>query len=171
MTNKYRERNGYEKRMGRYRLNRSDMLAIEKILRVYSDAREMKHVGVSKLLDGQKHMSRAVVDRYASIGRYLPFHLSFGWSELGIHYAGVDWIYREDSVKFLPKHIKKAHYVQLAAWPGITVTFTPLTTTIYAQTHYATGSELNIMKRVVHDIEKYMTKVARSNINICTFNV
>lgn len=162
--------NGYRKQLGRYKLNRSDILALEKLLWRYADAREMKHAGVSSIPDGRKHMPRVAVDRHVSIGRYRPFHLSFGWNEYGIHYAGVDWICREDSVKFLSRHkgLWRTRYIELAVWPGIKVTFTPLSTTVYAQTHYATGSELKIMKDVVRLVEDYISKRPASRLNICT---
>ena len=167
MANKKRDRNGYNKQLGRYRLNREDILAIEKILRIYADAREMKHAGISALPDGQSHMPRKYVDRYIKIGKYAPFHLSFGWREYWIHFAGIDWLYCEDSVKFLAQNtnVKFSRYLQLAAWPGIQVTFTPLSTTIYAQTHYATGNELRVMRRVVMSIEDYLSAKHNSYLN------
>jgi hypothetical protein len=167
MANKKRDINGYRKQLGRYRLNRSDILAIEKMLWIYADALEMKHAGILKPFDGRRHMPRAAVDRYVSIGRYSPFYLSFRWNEFGINYAGVNWIYREDSTKFISKYIQKTRYLELAAWPGIKVTFTPLTTIIYAQTHYATGRELKAMKDVIALIENYLSKHPESYLNSC----
>lgn len=166
MANKKRDRNAYKKELGRYRLNRSDLLKIEKILWVYADAREMQRTR-AKLPEGRKHMPRKSIDRFASIGRYRPFHLSFSKNEFGIHYAGVDWIIQEDSVKFLSKssYPKRTRYLELAAWPGIKVTFTPSSTTVYAQTHYATGSELMDMKKAVRSIEHYLAKCQISRFN------
>lgn len=164
MVNIKRDRNAYCKQFGKYRLNRRDFLAIEKILWVYADAREMKNAGVNKPPEGRKHMPRRGVDRHASIGRYRPFHVSFGWNEFGIHFAGVDWIYQEDSVKYLakPEYPQRISYLELSAWPGIKVTFTPLSTTIYAQTNYATGNELRVMRSCVANIEHYLSKCKRS---------
>lgn len=169
MANKKRDINGYRSQLGRYKLKRSDILTLEKLLWRYADAREMKHAGVTDLPEGRKHMPRKFVDRYASVGTYRPFHFSFGWSDFGIHYAGVDWIYREDSVKFLSRHKGLWHtrYIELAAWPGIKVTFTPLSTTVYAQTQYATGRELKIMKDVVELLEEYISKLPASRLNLC----
>lgn len=167
MANKRRDRNGYKKQLGRYRLSRADILTIEKMLRVYADTREMKHAEVSEMPLKRKHMPRRAVDRHIQVGRYKPFHLTFGWNEFGVHYAGVDWIYTADSVKFLPKFIKRTRYVEVACKPGITVTFTPLTTTVYAQTHYATGRELKVMKETVLAIENYLSKVTKSRLNNC----
>jgi|GEM_PF-2506404 len=166
MANKKRDRNSYKKQLGRYRLNRADLLAIEKILWIYADAREMRNTGAI-LPHNRKHMPRRSVDRYASIGRYRPFHLSFGRNEFGIHYAGVDWIYREDSVKFLSKrgYPRQARYIELAAWPGIKLTFTPRSTIIYAQTHYATGDELRLMKQSVSKIENYLLTCKQTRMN------
>jgi len=117
MANAKRDRNGYKKQLDRYRLTRTDLLAIEKLLWIYADAREMKHAGVTTLPEGRKHMPRASVDRYAFIGRYRPFHLTLGWNEYGIHFAGVDWIFREDSVKFLSRigYPRRVSYLELAA--------------------------------------------------------
>lgn len=42
-------------------------------------------------------MPRATVDRYAFMGRYRPFHLTFGYNAFGIHFARVDWIHHEDN--------------------------------------------------------------------------
>jgi hypothetical protein len=171
MANKKRDRNGYKNKLGRYRLNYSELLALEKILWIYADAREMKHAGITEIPEDREHMPRAVVDRYASMGRYRPFHLTFGWNELGIYYPGVNWIYREDSVKLLkergyPRHTR---YIELAAWPGIKVTFTPLSTTVYAQTHYATGLELKVMREVVHQLENYILSSKTSYLNSLSF--
>lgn len=168
MVNIKRDRNGYIKRLSRYRLNRSDLLAIEKMLRIYADAREMQHAGIARLPNGHRRMPRVAVDRYASIGRYMPFHLSFGWNEFGVHFAGIDWIYREDSVKLFSRkgYPKHARYLELVAWPGIKVTFTPLSTTIFAQTHYATGKELKAMKEAVNAIENYLMGTTKTFLNV-----
>lgn len=172
MANKKRDKNTYVKRLGRYRLDRADLLAIEKILWVYADFCEMKHAGIDKLPDGRRHMPRAVVDRCASIGFYRPFHFTLGWGEFGINYADIDWIYREDSVKFLSKqgYPKRTRYLELAAWPGIKVIFTPLSTVIYAQTHYAKGRELKVMKKAVSEIERYLDESKLSFLNGCNIN-
>lgn len=166
MANKKRDRNGYKKELGRYHLSRANLLAIEKILWIYADVREMKSTG-AKLPEGRKHMPRKSIDRFASIGRHRPFHLSFGRNEFGIHYAGVDWIIQEDSIKFLskPGYPKRTRYLELAAWPGIKVTFTPLKTIIYAQTHYASGTELMVMKKTILNIENYLFKCRKEIIN------
>lgn len=99
---------------------------------------------------------------------YRPFYLTLGWNEFGIHFPGVDWIYREDSIKFLKErgYPKRKRYMELAAWPGIKVTFTPLTTTIYAQTHYATGKELMAMKRTVVKLENYLQSLPSARLNL-----
>jgi len=167
MANNKRDLNGYKKQLDRYRLNRTDILTIEKILWTYADAREMKYAGVSKPPDGRKHMPRRFMDRYASIGRYRPFYITVGWGERSIYFAGVDWIYREDSAKFLSRrgYPKRTCYLELAAWPGIKLTFTPLSTVIYAQTHYATGKELKAMKKTVQTVEDYLANVPRGLIN------
>lgn len=173
MANAKRDRNGYKKQLGLYRLSRANILAIEQILWEYADAREMKIAGVSKLPEGRSHMPRKAVDRYASVGRYSPFHITFGWKEFGIYFAGVKWIYCEDSVKFLARHrhLKRTHYLELAAWPGIKVTFTPLSTTIYAQTHYATGKELRVMKETIQSVENYLDHLSLSSMNTCVLSV
>lgn len=166
MANKKRDRNGYRKQLGRYRLNRTDILALEKILRTYADAKEMKAAGLSELPTRKKHMPRKYVDRYIKIGRYRPFHIKFGRGEYGIYYPGVDYIYDADSVKFLPKHIKKTRYVEIACFPGVSVTFTPLTTTVYGQTHYATGKELMVMRKTISNIEDYLARCRKGSFNL-----
>mgnify|MGYP003582208058 CR=1 FL=1 len=169
MANSKRDRNGYRKELGRHKLNYSDLLAIEKILWIYADAREMKYAGITELPEGREHMPRATVDRYAFMGRYRPFHIKFGWGWLDIHFAGVDWIYREDSVKFLKerRYHGRTRYMELAAWPGIKVTFTPQSTTVYAQTHYATGRELKVMRDVTARLEKYLSGLPSAHFNMC----
>lgn len=171
MVNKKRDRNGYKRELGRYKLRRAHLLTIEKILWTYADAVEMQHAKVGSLPKGRKHMPRQVIDRCVSIGRYRPFHFSFGWNEYSIHYAGVDWIHNEDSVKFLskPGYPKKTCYFELAAWPGIRVTLTPLSTIIYAQTQYATGIELLIMKKAVSALEDYLLALPKALINTSQF--
>ena len=168
MANKKRDRNGYRKELGCYKLNYSDLLAIEQLLWIYADAREMKHAGVTELSENREHMPRRFVDRYAFMGRYRPFHIKFGWDWFDIYYAGVDWIYREDSIKFLKErgYPKRTRYLELAAWPGIKVTFTPRSTTIFAQTHYATGNELRIMRDVIHRLEAYLSNIDKSRMNL-----
>lgn len=170
MVNRKRDRNGYRKQLGRYRLNRTDILAIEKILWLYADAREMRLAGVKEIPEGRKHMPRRAADRHVRIGRYRPFYITVGWGEYAIYYPGVDYIHDADSVKFLPKFIKKTRYIEVACKPGITVTFTPLSTTIYAQTHYATGGELKVMKEVVAKIEEYLSNCKQSYLNCASIN-
>ena len=172
MANNKRSRSGYRKELGRYRLNRAAFLVIEKILREYADTCEMKYAGVSKVADGRRHMPRKVVDRYVSIGRYRPFYITIGWGECGFHFAGVDWVYYEDSIKFVSsrRYRKRLNYVELAAWPGLKITFTPLSTVIYAQTHYATGNELKVMKSVAYNIERYILNLPCKLVNCISLN-
>lgn len=169
MVNKKRDKSTYIKKLDRYHLKRADLLAIEKILWIYTDTMEMKKAGVSKMPEGRKHMPRKYIDRHVSLGRYRPYHIKFGRNYYEINYAGVDWIYREDSVKFLSKkgYPRKARYLKLSAWPGIYVTFTPLSTTIYAQTHNASGEELRSLKEVSDKIEDYLLRLPIYNLNYC----
>lgn len=169
MANKKRDKSGYRNKLGRYRLTRHNILAIEKILRVYADAKEMKVADLKAIPDEKKHMPRKYTDRNIKIGRYQPFYVSLGLNDLGIHYPGVTWIYSADSVKFLPKSIKKSSYIQEECFPGITVTFRPFSTVVYAQTQYATGRELMIMKATVAKVEKYLSSLPKSFMNICNF--
>jgi hypothetical protein len=170
MANKKRDRNGYRKQLGRYKLSRADILAIEKILWEYADARELKIAGVDVMPDGRKHMPRKFADRNVKIGRYRPFYISLGLKEMSINYPGVDYIYDADSVKFLPKHISRSFYLQIECHPGIAITFRPFSTEVYAQTQYATGKELMIMRKVVEDIEGYVSKLKTSAINVIDVN-
>lgn len=169
MANKKRDKSTYIKKLGCYRLRRKDLLVIEKILLTYADFKEMKGEGISKMPEGRRHMPRKFIDRYASIGTYSPFYIAFGRWYFGINYAGVDWIYQEDSVKFLSKsgHPKKTRYLELSAKPGIRVTFTPLSTTIYAQTHNAAGRERQLLKDVSDRLEEYIKGLPTARLNYC----
>lgn len=165
MANKKRSRNGYKQKLGGFNLNRRDILALEKILRVYADAKEMHSANVTSPPLGKRHMPRKYVDRHVAIGRYRPFYITIGWHEYGIHYPGVSYFHYADSVKFLSKRIKRTRYLQIAAKPGIEVTFRPFSTTIYAQIHYATGKELKVMNEAVALIEDYLIKSKPAYIN------
>lgn len=147
MRNKKRDLNGYKKELGRYRLTRKNVLIIEKILWKYADAREMNTGKISKLPEGRRHMPRKVADRHIVVGEH-----------------------QLDSVKFLPKDVKMTRYMEIACKPGITIKITPRSTTIHAQTHYATGMELMIMKEVVASLEKYLSSLQKSFFNICRFD-
>lgn len=68
MVNSKRDRNGYKKELGLHKLYYSDLLAIEKLLWIYADVREMKWAGVTEIPEGREHMPRATVDRYAFMG-------------------------------------------------------------------------------------------------------
>lgn len=166
MVNKKRDKNAYKNMLGRYRLDYQNVLDIEQMLRVYADAKEMKVAGIESMPEGLVHMPRRYTDRNVKIGRYSPFHIEIGRNEFGIYYPDVEYIYDADSVKLLPKHIKRSSYVQIECHPGITITFRPFSTEVYAQTHYATGKELMIMKRVIADIEDYITSLEKAVINI-----
>ena len=168
-------RSYYEKSLGRYRLERNDIVAIEKILRIYADAFEKKeaslHGGPTTPPDGRKHMPRKYADMHVEIGRYRHKLPRLGWGEMEIDYSGVEYIYDADSVKFLPKAFKIASYFHICCSPGIEVTFSPLKTTVGAQTNYATGNELKIMKEVVSEIEKYLLESKKSFINLIKLDV
>lgn len=172
MVNKKRDRNGYKKQLGRYRLSRDNIIALENILRQYADAHELhyatKYGKTTTPPAGRKHMPRVFADMHVKIGRYKPLSFEVGRAHYGIHYAGVDYFQDADSVKFLPKSIRKTRYVEVACRPGIVITFTPLTTTIYAQTHYATGGELKVMREVVSKIERYLSALPSSYLNTCS---
>lgn len=144
MRNKKRDLNGYKKQLGKYRLTRKDIMILEKILWEYADAREMQLAKVEKLPEGRKHMPRKFADRCTTIN-------------------GVS----VDSVKFLPVKIKKAHNFEVACKPGITIAFTHLKTTIYAQTNYATGKELMVLKKTVNQTEDYISKLPGAILNTC----
>lgn len=169
MANKKRDINGYRKQFDKYKLNRSDIVAIEKMIRVYADAREMRYEGIDKLPEGKKHMPRKYTDRHIEIGRYKPFTIQLGRDYFGWSRSGVDLLYQADSVKFLPKRIKKSSYIKISCFPGIHVEFTPLTTTVFAQTHYATGAELKVMREVVSNIEQYLSTLPTARFNRCSF--
>lgn len=148
---------------------RDDIIAIEKILRIYADIFEIseasRYGGLTTPPAGRKHMPRRFADMNVKIGRYKHKLPRFGWLSMEINYSGVDYIYNADSVKFLPKVFKRTRYFQVCCSPGIEVTFSPLKTTIGAQTNYATGIELKVMKEVVLEIEKYLSKSKKSSFN------
>jgi len=147
---KRRERmqNLYHIKLGRYRLSRRDILVIEKLLRIYADAYEKRRASTygdsSTPPDGRKHMPR----------KYADMHVSFN---------GV----RADSVKFLPKEIKRSSNFEVRCSPGMWVEFTPFKTTIGAQVLYATGAELKTIKEVASKIGNYLRERDKSLINVC----
>jgi len=166
MANKKRDKNGYRSQLGRYRLNRKNILTIEKMLRVYADAKEMKSSKVESTIKARKHVPRKYTDSNIKIGRYRPFSIHLNRNHFQINYSGVDYIFDADSVKFLPKEITKSRYVRVECHPGISIIFRPFSTEIYAQTQYATGLELRVMKKVIHDIESYLTGLSVSTLNM-----
>lgn len=139
MANKKRTESYSTKKLYRYRLNRKDILVIEKILRKYADVAEIQgggYKGITSAKDiGLRHMPRKVVD----------MHVKVDGAEA-------------DSAKFLPKAIKRTRNLQVICKPGIKVTFTPLRTTIGSQENYATGIELLTMRKVTGEIEEYLQK-------------
>lgn len=141
----------YRVKLGRYKLSRRDILVIEKILRIYADAHEKRQAaqfGHSKTPPtGRKHMPR----------KYADMHIVFNG-------------HRADSVKFLPKNIKRSNRFEIRCSPGMWIEFTPLSTTIGVQVLYATGPELKTMKDVVSKIEAYLSKCDRSILNVCKLN-
>lgn len=138
----------YRIKLGCYRLSRRDVLVIEKLLRIYADAYEVRQARVYKLSatppEGRKHMPRKFAD----------MHVSFNG-------------HRADSVKFLPKDITRSSHFEVRCDPGIWVEFKPFGTTIGGQVLYATGIELKVMKEVALKIEAYLAKRKKSIINIC----
>lgn len=169
MANKKRENLYYESSLGRYSLNRGDILQLEKILRVYADVYEKKkasiHGGLTSPPEGRKHMPRKYADMHIKIGRFKHKLPRFGWGYMHIDYTGVQYIYDADSVKFLDKSIKKARYFEISCSPGIRITFSPLKTTIGAQMNYATGVELKAMREAVEAVEFYLLKRKNSFLN------
>jgi hypothetical protein len=174
MANKKRTQSYYSNSLGRHRLNRSDIIDIEKILRNYADAfekdRASKHGYNSAPPEGRKHMPRKFADMHVKVGRYKHKLPRLGWLSVEIDYSGVKYIYNADSVKFLPKAFKSVRYFQVCCSPGIELTFSPFRTTIGAQTNYATGKDLKVMKEVVADIEKYIFESKKSFINSIKLN-
>lgn len=147
MRNRKRDLNGYKKQFGRYRLTRKNIMVLEKVLWEYADAREMKLSNIDQMPQGRKHMPRKFADRHITVGDC-----------------------QVDSVKFLPKSIERTRYMEVACKPGITITFTPRSTVVYAQTHYATGAELRTMKKVLGSLEAYFATLQKSIFNIIDFS-
>lgn len=140
----------YRVKLGRYRLTRRDILVIEKLLRIYADEYEKRQGRVQGDMTtsskGRRHMPRKYADRH-------------------VVFNGV----RADSVKFLPKSIKRSHKFEVLCKPGMWVEFTPFRTTIGGQVLYATGAELMTIYEVSAKIESYLMTRKRSIINICNF--
>jgi hypothetical protein len=144
MANNRRDKGGYTKQLGRFKINRKDILIIEKILWEYADIVEMSNTGATKPPDGRRHMPRKTVDRYISID--------------GNRYDSI-------KVRGVSKRHFKTRNIEIAAWPGIKVTFTPLRSEIYGQTNYATGNELYKMREVISSVESYIDSRPRSLLN------
>lgn len=136
----------YRIKLGRYKLNRRDILVIEKILREYADAyekRQAKTNGHSTMPPpGRRHMPR----------KYADLHVNFNGE-------------RADSVKFLPKDNKRSNNFEVRCSPGMWVEFKPFSTTIGGQVLYATGIELKVIKQTASKIESYLQKCNKSLIN------
>lgn len=140
--------NLYRIKLGRYKLNRRDILVIEKIFREYADVfekREAKRFGQSTTPSaGRKHMPR----------KYADLHVNFNGQ-------------RADSVKFLPKYIKRSSHFEVRCSPGMWVEFKPFRTVIGGQVLYATGIELKVIKQTASKVEAYLRKKSKSLFNIC----
>jgi hypothetical protein len=150
MANKKRRermQNLYRVNLGRYKLTRRDILVIEKLLRIYADVYEKKHASnygqSTNSPDVRRHMPRKYVD-------------------MNVIFNGQ----RADSIKFLPKDIRRSSNFEIRCDPGIWVKFRPFSTTIGGQVLYATGVELMVMKEVASKIEMYLRKANKSLINI-----
>ncbi|NLA43346.1 hypothetical protein GX865_04325 [Candidatus Saccharibacteria bacterium] len=137
----------YRVKLGRYRLTRRDILVLEKLVRIYADSHEKRQAaqfGHSTIPpDGRRYMPRKYADMHVTLN--------------GL---------QADSVKFLPRHIKRSHRFKIRCRPGLWIEFTPLNTTIGAQVLYATGPELNVINEVVAKIRAYLEKCDRSIINL-----
>lgn len=135
-------------KLGRYRLTRRDVLVIEKLLRIYADEfekRQAKSAGSRITLPvGRKHMPRKYSDRHVVFNDV-----------------------KADSVKFLPKSIKRSHRFEVRCAPGMWVTFTPFDTTIGGQVLYATGAELKAIYEASERIERFIKTRPGSLINVC----
>jgi hypothetical protein len=146
MTNKKRAKSYTKKKLGRYKLNRKDILVIEKMLRKYANVYEMKKAAIynksTSPPSGRRNMPRIYADMHVIAS--------------GVH---------ADSIKFLPKSIKSTSYFEVNCRPGILVKFTPLSTVISSQENYATGRELMVMRGVVSEIEVYLLSRQKSFIN------
>lgn len=150
MANKKRRermQNLYRVKLGRYRLTRRDILVLEKLVRIYADSYEKSRAAAygksTTQPNGHRHMPR----------KYADMHVNFNGE-------------RADSVKFLPKYIKRSNNFEIRCSPGLWVKFTPFSTIIGGQVLYATGVELKVMKEVAAKIGAYLEKCDRSIINL-----
>lgn len=161
MANKKRNHERYCKSLGRFKLTKKDILALEKIMRIHADERERtyaKRYGHVIKPTKQGHMPRRYVDLHVKVGKWKNTLPRFGWLSMEIDLSGVEYVLDADSVKFLPKYIRQTSYFQMSSFPGIELTFSPLRTILYAQTNYATGSELQAMNECTRKIEDYLIK-------------
>lgn len=148
MTNKRRSGRYYTKELGRHKLSRRDLLAIEKILRIYADAYEKKHVlatgGNPVPPQGRRTMPRKYIDMHVTLGDE-----------------------RADSVKFLRSPIQRTRHLDIQCGQAIIISITPLHTVLKAQVNYATGNELKTMHDVVSRLEKFISGRDKSLLNLC----
>ena len=148
MTNKKRSGGYYQKKLGRYKLTRKNILIIEKLLRTYADEYEKRHIikagGNPFPPHGRRHMPRKYADMHTTVN---------GFSK--------------DSIKFIPKSIGRSSHITVQCGHGIKVTFTPFKTEVGAQMNYATGPELMVMKDVTTKIQNYISNLPKAFYNRC----
>ena len=151
MTNKKHSGQYSKIRLGRYKLTRKNILVIEKILRKYADAYEKNHsikAGNSPYPPaGRRHMPRKYADMHTTV-------------------SGLTG----DSIKFIPKSLKRSSHIKIQCSQGIIITFTPFNTEIASQTNYATGPELKVMNEVTSEIEQYISQLPKALLNWCTLS-
>jgi hypothetical protein len=137
-------------KLGRYKLTRKDVLVVEKLLRIYANTYEKRRA--------TRFKREVVLSSKRKVAKR-------SFADMHVLFSGV----RADSVKFLPKTIKRRlHYsFELRCNPGMWVRFTPLRTIIGMQVLYATGEELRSMQEVASKIETYIRAKPKSIVNIC----
>lgn len=136
------------KELGRHKLSRRDLLVIEKILRIYADAYEKKHI----LAAGGNPVPPQ--GRHTMPRKYIDMHVTLGDE-------------RADSVKFLRSRIQRTRYLDVQCGQAIILSISPFHTVIKAQANYATGNELKTMQLTVSKIENFIASRKKSLLNVC----
>lgn len=167
MPNKKRNLSTHHKSLGKFHVCLHDLLVLESLLLTYADARELKHAGLKEMPRGIEHMPIAIVDRYVALGQLRLPTISIGRNFIGCSSLGVDFDYKIDTISILQSYNrpKYTRYIRLGVWPGIHISFTPFKTVIHAQTNYATGKELMVMRKVINDVEDYISSLKPALIN------
>lgn len=168
MANKKRALATYRENLGRFHLDRKDILVIEKILKEYAavyDETVLNRFSDSEHKRRVSKQTRKFADVHVKVGRWKSRMIKFGWDYIEIDYTTVRYIYDADSIKFLPKHIRSSRYFKVGCQPGIWLRISPLKCELIAQRHNAGGKQMMAMNKAVRDIEAYLSGCKKSIFN------